>query len=367
MSGDGIRFSYGAAGPDASEAVRSAVVTERLGFDNVWVADHLTDIPPFPAVMDAWSVLSYIGALTSRIRLGPGVTDIQKIHPAKTANIVATLDKLTHGRVVLGIGAGEAMNIKPYGMNWEPPDVRIKRLRESIQVMKLLWSSSYEHPVDFEGEFYSLAEASLPLPPVQKPHPPIYVGAFTSSKMLSLIGEMADGWYPSKPNTPESFKGLIDIIGESARRAGRSLRDIDAVTYVPVAVGDKRFVMEEAKEKLKWTLIFHRSLLKLLGAEDAIGKLPKDLEYQYIKPSLDYGETLQRAVEALPVPDEVLEKGVEKMMAVGLVDECIESIEKFVKAGATHIDPRPLFASKENYDAISKKIIPYFTPTQGSR
>ncbi len=107
MNQSKIRFSYATPGPNPREAADKGVVAEKLGIDCVWVSDHLTDMPPVSPVYDAWTMLGDIGARTTTIRLGSGVTDIQRIHPAKVAGMIATLDHLTNGRVNLGIGAGE--------------------------------------------------------------------------------------------------------------------------------------------------------------------------------------------------------------------------------------------------------------------
>ena len=105
MNQSKIRFSYAVPGPNPREAADKAVGAEKLGIDCVWVPDHLTDMPPAETVYDAWTMLGDIGARTTTIRLGSGVTDIQRIHPAKVAGMIATLDHLTNGRVNLGMGA----------------------------------------------------------------------------------------------------------------------------------------------------------------------------------------------------------------------------------------------------------------------
>ena len=302
MNQSKIRFSYFTPGPNPREAADKGVGAEKLGIDCVWVADHLTDMPPVSAVYDAWTILGNIGARTTTIRLGSGVTDIQRIHPAKVAGMIATLDHLTNGRVNLGIGAGEVMNTQPFGMRWEPPDVRVSRLKESLEVMKLLWGSSIDNPVSYSGEHYRLEDAHLSLLPVQKPHPPIYIGAFTSTKLFNLIGEMCQGWLSGNPNTEASFKRKVSVMSKAAERSGRSIDEIDVIAQIPFAVSETRSVREKAKELLKRTLVFHTRLLKDLGVEVADGSSRKDLEYQYITPTADYANELNRAVEQLQVP-----------------------------------------------------------------
>ena len=181
-----------------------------------------------------------------------------------------------------------------------------------------------------------------------------------SSKLLSLIGEMADGWYPGYPSTPEVFRERIDIIRKAAERAGRPFEKIDVIAKVPVTITEDPAVRSEIKQKFKRNLVFHRNLLKLIGAEDAIEKLPKDLEYQYITSNPDHDGAFRKAVEQLPVPDEVVEKGMDDMMAIGTADHCIETLEKFIRVGATHIEAAPTIAAAENYKMVAEKIIPHF-------
>src|SRR5271165_1897367 len=105
-----LSFSRELVGDNVDDIVADGVEAERLGFDVVWVPDHLVDIQPLQAITDTWTTLAFIGAKTQKIKMGSGVTDIQRMHPAKIANTVTTLDNLTHGRAILGIGAGEIMN-----------------------------------------------------------------------------------------------------------------------------------------------------------------------------------------------------------------------------------------------------------------
>src|SRR5208337_5541635 len=114
-------------------------------------------------------MLSAIAARTKKIRLGSGVTDTQRTHPTRTAHMVACLDALSKGRAILGIGAGEAMNIIPFGLSWESPDVRTKRMEEAIHVITLLWESSIDPQKTFSGTYYTLNQATLDQPPPQSP------------------------------------------------------------------------------------------------------------------------------------------------------------------------------------------------------
>jgi phthiodiolone/phenolphthiodiolone dimycocerosates ketoreductase len=357
-----ILFSRELTSTDVHENLRGAIEAEKQGYDFVWIPDHLTDIPPPVVVLDTWTALSYVGSHTKKLRVASGVTDTQRIHPAKTANIVATLDNITRGRAVLGIGAGEVMNTRPYGIPWESSKVRIKRVEEALRVVRLLWGSSYRNPVDFKGEYYSLEQAHLDLPPIQKPSPPIYIGAYHSTKMLEIAGELADGWYPAFYYTVSGYRERLGVIGDAARRAGRKFDSIDRMVYVPVVVASKATpeLREELKNMLKRQMITNNYLFKVLGVEDALASLPKELHYQLITPTLDYSRMIEKVASKLEVPDDALEEGIEEMMAVGTPDQCIESLERFVRAGATHICVNKPLDWRDDFRAVAAKVMPHF-------
>jgi len=363
MTSRGLTFSRELTGDNIDTIVADGIEAERLGFDTVWVPDHLVDISPVQAMTDTWTTLAFIGAKTQKIRLGSGVTDIQRMHPAKIANSVATLDRLTKGRAILGIGAGEIMNTKPYGIPWEEKKIRIRRLRETIEVAKLLWSSSYGKSVSYSGEFYSLYDAHLSLSPVQKPGPPVYIGAFSSKGMLRLTGELAEGWYPGSQNTPDAYREKVKLIKDAEIKAGRT-GDIDMIASLPtiICTDEKRKaqLLDEIKLSLKTTLILSQYMLPVIGIEegDLIEPLPKELDYQLATPGPPYDKALSNAVQRLSIPEEIMEKAIESFIAFGSVDHCISVIEKFVDAGASQIFFANFVSSRENYELIAKEIIP---------
>ena len=188
-----IKFGYVIVSSDPVSAIQQGVLAEKAGFDTVWLPDHFVDVNGDK--LEPWTVLSAISMKTKRVRLGSAVTDVQRSHPSRTAHAVANLDVMSRGRAVLGIGAGEAMNIIPYGLPWDDAVGRVARLEEGIQLIKLLWGSSRQQSANFEGQYYHLKDAFLSQPPKQKPHPPIFVGAFSSKRALQVVGRLGNGWY----------------------------------------------------------------------------------------------------------------------------------------------------------------------------
>jgi probable F420-dependent oxidoreductase len=160
------------------------------------VPDHLANEPPGTGRLDdqtpMWEALSILGAIaasTSRVRLGGHVLCNLFRHPALTAQALATLDQVSEGRAVLGIGAGWTKN--EFDMSGIPfPDIkpRLRMLDESVRIIKSLWT---EPRTDFDGEFYHLREAFLAAKPVQDPHPPVLFGG-SGKGLLRIAAREAD-------------------------------------------------------------------------------------------------------------------------------------------------------------------------------
>jgi alkanesulfonate monooxygenase SsuD/methylene tetrahydromethanopterin reductase-like flavin-dependent oxidoreductase (luciferase family) len=351
-----IKFGYNIISLSALDSVKAGVMAEKYGFDSVWVPDHLIEDG---ALVDPWSVMAVIGTQTKRVFLCTGVTDTQRCHPAKTAQSVATVDELSHGRAGLGIGAGEAMNIVPFGIPWdEDPRDRAQRLREAIEVIKLLWVSSKENMVSYEGKFFQLKNAWLDQHPTQKLQPPVYVGALSSTRLLELTGEIGDGWY-SWLVTPKTYTKRREKIKRAAERAGRRLEDIDTVATIYTAFTDDSKIQRELMESTRIEiLISDYTGLKSFGIKLP---LPERYTYQYVAVTERYSPILVEMARQIP-------EGIfKKYASIGSVDECIDFIEGFVRVGAKHIsicdlmiDVKGLPGVKETLKTYGSKIIPYF-------
>ena len=315
-----LTFFFVNSGVDPLRCLEDGMRAEMAGFDAVWIPDHYVDVDC--ERLEPWTMLSAIAARTSKIRLGSGVTDTQRTHPTRTAQMVAGLDVLSGGRTILGIGAGEAMNTVPFGLPWESPDERLKRLEEAIQVITLLWDSSVDQQKNFVGRYFNLGKAHLDQPPKQKPHPPIYIGAISSRRALEVVGRFGIGWY-AWLNTPETFRKRWKIIGESAESAGRTPGEIKSSTHLMVAFPRNSEERKAALLAAKAGLLMERSVLLSLG-----GKSHPTLEqYQNLDISR---ENNKRILEiASSIPDEF----VQKIMVVGGVEEVKEKIEEFSRAG----------------------------------
>jgi len=351
-----IKFGYNIISLSALDSVKAGVMAEKYGFDSVWIPDHFIEDG---ALVDPWSVMGVIGTQTKHVSLCTGVTDTQRCHPAKTAQSVATIDELSHGRAGLGIGAGEAMNIVPFGIQWdEDPRDRAQRLREAIEVIKLLWSSSKENMVSYGGRFFNLKNAWLDQHPVQKPHPPVYVGALSSTRLLELTGELGDGWY-SWLATSETYTKRREKIKRAAERVGRRLEDIDTVATIYTAFTEEPKIQRKLTESTRIEILISDYIgLKSLGVKLP---LPERYTYQYVAVTERYAPTLMEM--ARQIPEEIFKK----YAAIGSADECIDFIEGFIKVGARHIsicdlmiDVKGLLGVEETLKIYGKRIIPYF-------
>ena len=233
-------------GPLATPENLRAVATraEELGFDHVWASDHIvyptqvssfypyspsgvSDFDPAQTVCEPLSALSYLAGCTTRIKLGTHVLVLPYRDPLLTAKIVSTIDYLSGGRVILGIGVGwmeeefKALGLDTFAKRGEVTD-------EDILIFKELWAS--DDP-EFEGRYNRFSGIKFLPKPVQKPHPPIWVGGHTPAA-LRRAARLGDGWFPlgQRPPAeldPEEIADLTDRLQDMSEEAGRPR---DAVT-----------------------------------------------------------------------------------------------------------------------------------------
>jgi phthiodiolone/phenolphthiodiolone dimycocerosates ketoreductase len=341
-----LRFGYVVVGTDPRDAIDQSVLAEKLRFDIVWIPDHFTDMDGDK--LEPWTVLSAIATQTRKIKLGSAVTDTQRSHPARTAHSVASVDTISRGRAILGIGAGEAMNIVPFGLPWDMPSCRISRLEEAIQVIQLLWTSSRENPVNFTGVHFRLTDAFLALQPVQKPHPPIYVGAFSSKKALQVVGRRGNGWY-AWLNTPESFKERWTTIREAAKSVGRSPIQIEPTSHLMMALPRNQAERKEALMAGKTVLLMEKTTLARLGYNHDIK--------QYQNLSVFPQDVAQIKRAAVDVHDEI----VHEVIAIG-VNEIKKKINDLADVGVRSFAIVDLLAprtAKRDLKRVSRIISPY--------
>ena len=205
-------------------ATRDYVLSvEQLGFNSLWIADHFM-LGKENAMLEGWTSLAYLAALTKKLVLGSFVMCNSYRNPALLAKMAATFDIISGGRLCLGLGAGwHEPEYKAYGYHFPPPPERIAALRETTTILKELWQKD---SVDFHGKFYHLNGAVCNPKPIQKPHPPIMIGAW-GKKMLRLTAEVADSWSIADDPSPAVFQEKFSIIKKRCDEIGRNPAEIE--------------------------------------------------------------------------------------------------------------------------------------------
>ena len=199
-------------------------IADESGFDHVWDFDHFASIGPDGTdrpVYEGWALLAAIAQTTRRVRFGALVTGNTYRHPAVLAKMAVTVDHLSGGRLEFGIGAGWAeAEHRMFGI--EGLDHRVGRLHESLEVMTSLWT---KERTTFDGRYYKFRDAVGNPKPIQKPHPPIWIGA-GGDLMLTVVARFADVWNPSGASTPEAAAELGRKLDEACRQIERDPNEI---------------------------------------------------------------------------------------------------------------------------------------------
>jgi F420-dependent oxidoreductase-like protein len=220
-----LRFGLKLSGQDTNVEDLRAVwrIADEGGFDHVWDFDHLASIGeggPDRPIYEGWTLQAAMAEATKRVRLGCLVTGNTYRHPVVLAKMAVTVDHLSGGRLEFGIGAAWAeIEHSMYGI--EGLEHRVGRLSESLRIIKSLWS---EERTNFEGRYYTLTDAIANPKPVQKPYPPIWIGA-SGATTLRLVARHADVWNIAGGD-PERVKELTAMLDEACGAVGRDPSEI---------------------------------------------------------------------------------------------------------------------------------------------
>jgi alkanesulfonate monooxygenase SsuD/methylene tetrahydromethanopterin reductase-like flavin-dependent oxidoreductase (luciferase family) len=212
-----------------ADPVAAAVRAEQLGFDFVSSSDHPGASSPNN---ETWTMLCFIAAATSRIRLATRVLGVPHRNPAMLAKMAETLDRLSGGRLILGLGGGSGDDEhRALGLGVRSPKDKTDGLEEAITIIRGLWS---ERPFTFNGRLYSTDAAELEPKPAHRI--PIWLGTF-APRALAVTGRLADGWIPSLGYAPPDEAVVMrERVLEAARKAGRDLSEITCAYNVEVRV-----------------------------------------------------------------------------------------------------------------------------------
>jgi probable F420-dependent oxidoreductase len=234
-----------AASPEA--IVRVAQRAEELDYGTVYTTERLlfpvnpregyggSDSPlpdVYRRVFDPLATLTYVAAKTSRIGLGTSVLDMPFYNPLMLGRRLTAIDVLSGGRLRVGFGQGWSTD-EHEGMNASMKG-RGARADEFLQALHAIWK---DNPVEFKGKHFTIPKSYIDLKPAQKPHPPVYLAAF-SPGALRRVALYADGWHPVAI-PPEGMRAMMDQIRSMAKDAGRDPKEIDLVVRANFTLSDK--------------------------------------------------------------------------------------------------------------------------------
>jgi len=266
-----------------AEVLDLARVADRDGWHCLWYADHYMpnsgseDVLPGD-VHECWSMLPAIAAVTDRLRLGSLVAPTSVHHPAVLANRAATIDRISDGRLVLGIGAGWQINEhQAYGIDLEAPGTRVSRFEEAIQVICSLLN---EDSTDFQGDFYDITDAPSNPKPVQSPLP-ILVGT-GSPRMLRITARFADEW--NTWGAPDMAGGALEKLHTACEQVERDPATLWKSTQALVFMTDNA----ELAENIKGGDMGERSII---GSNEQIGRYAELGFDELIVPDFTLGAT----------------------------------------------------------------------------
>ncbi len=314
---------------DPRQLLEFSVLAEETGFDSVWVRDHFQ--PWRHHGGHAPYSLAWLGALgerTSRVILGTSVaTPTFRYHPSVVAQAMATLASLSPDRVILGVGTGESLNEVPAtGMEWPGFKERFGRLRESIELMKILWT---EERVTFEGEYYQTLNATIydrPENPV-----PIFIAAAgpTASR---LAGRVGDGFICTSGKATELYtETLLPNVAVGLERSGRSMDQLEKMIEMKVSFDTDR---DRALEDTRHWAALALSPEEKTGTEDPL--------------------EMERLADALPV-----ERAASRWIVSTDPEEHIERIAPYIELGFSHLVFHAPGSDQERFLRLySKEVLP---------
>ena len=328
--------------PPWENALKNAKTIDSLGYDSMAFPDHFAgfipesvwtaDITPLAFLQQSphtyyelATIMGACAAVTENVKLISSVTEPIRRHPALIAQTFLTLDHISGGRTVLGIGAGEIENIEPYGLKYKG---QVGKLREALQIIRLIWAT--HEPFNFEGKYWTLKDAVMSLrPSVEGSPPPIWIAAL-GPKMLEITAEYGDGWIPTLLQ-PDDY-------GERLRTIQAHRKKMDRTGDFTAALWNWCILDSEPSECERmmntplakaFALLLPASEWKKLGYDHPFGDEFHSLT-DYIPMRYDRERTL-KAIDI--VPQEVLEN----FYMTGDAETIIKRLEEYCAQGLQHM------------------------------
>ncbi len=261
-------FTWKGRGPKLGETLANVARTaEDVGYTSLWVMDHLFQIPPIGSarmeMLEPYTALAFIAAHTRTATVGTMVTGVTYRNPGYLCKQVSTLDVLSGGRAVLGLGAAWFdREHKAYGIPFPPLKERFERLEETILVLKQLWSRD-DGP--FEGKHYHFKETLNSPQSLQKPHPPLLIGGRGEKKTIKLAAKHADA-YNIHTDDPEVARHKFEVLRAHCEAVGRDYSEIKRTVLMAMDAGEHG--------ELAGALVEQLGRMAEAGAQAAFGYLP---------------------------------------------------------------------------------------------
>lgn len=287
---------------DVEEIQRYLKRAEELDFHSIWVQEQAV-LRQAASALEGITMLSYAAAVTRRVRLGMAVFLITLRNPIHLAKSVASLDQLSQGRLIAGVGLGAVTRLyQAYGLS---PDKRLARFHEALTVMEKLWT---EDNVTFEGQFWQLKNATLVPKPFQKPHPPIWFGGSEPAALRRAV-RRGSGFIGAGSSSTANYREQVKIIRQALAEEKKNPAEFTIGKRVYIAVDKDR---ERAAKRLKeWFGAYY-------GAPDL----------------------------------------AEKVSVWGSVDECAAQLSEIAAAGAEVLNLNPVFDMAEQMEVLAGEVIP---------
>jgi len=328
--------------PPWENVEKNARLIDSLGYDSMAFPDHFAGFVPdsiwTPEVttlaliqqsphtyFELGSIMSACAVVTERVKLVSAVTEPIRRHPFLLAQMFLTLDHISHGRTIMGIGAGEVENIEPYGLSYS---AQVGKLREALEIIQMIWET--HEPITFEGRFWNLKNAVMSLRPAREGHPPpIWIGAH-GPKMLELTAEFGDGWIPTLLK-PHDYGERLRTIQNHRDRMDKQ-GDFTPALWSWCILDEEPMVCEEMMDTplaKAFALLYPASEWKTRGYSHPLGDDFYSLR-DYIPQELDR-ETALRAIEQVPM--DILKE----FYLYGSAEDIISALEDYQEQGLEHI------------------------------
>jgi len=307
--------------------LESALIADKLGFESIWAPDHLLGFDsierigePSIDMLESFTTITALAQATRSVKIGFSVLCLLFRNPALTAKMAATLDVISNGRLLFGLGAGWRKDeFKSYGYVWRPLKERLEESIEATEIIKRCWTMD---KVYFKGKYYNIDGCEVKPKPLQKPNPPIWFGGVGLKALEGFMRISPDGWL-APPLRLEDLKYRIDAFNMK----GRGLT-IAMEMYTSIDVTSDKALENARRSVERW---FGDSAEKVAEYDTSV-QLPGGI-------TVHYGAT------------------------IGSPDHCIDVISRYVEIGVSHfvLHFMPLEATVEGLKMYAEKVIPYFS------